>query len=63
MKKSFVGALKSKTMWFNVLTGILAVTNALQGQDSVVSPEISALIIAVGNVILRVLTTKSLSSK
>ena len=61
MKKSITGALKSKTMWFNLITGILAVANALGGQ--VIPTEVAALIVAAGNIILRMITTTPLSQK
>ena len=54
MKKS---ALKSKTLWFNIVTLALAGTQTLLTQD-IIPPEFVALIIALGNVALRYLTSK-----
>ena len=54
MKKS---ALKSKTLWFNIVTLALAGTQTLLTQD-IIPPEFIALIIALGNVALRYLTSK-----
>jgi hypothetical protein len=58
---AIIGAFKSKTVWFNVITGVLAVVNELSGK--VVPTETAATIIAIGNVILRFVTTKPLSAK
>jgi hypothetical protein len=59
--KNLTGLLKSKTFWFNAVTGALSIVDIMNG--NAISPEVKALIIAVGNVALRFLTTKPLSEK
>jgi hypothetical protein len=51
--------IKSRTLWFNVITGALAIVNELQGK--VIPTDVSLIVITLGNLILRVLTTKPLS--
>lgn len=51
-------ALKSKTIWFNLITGIVSVAGAWP-----IDPAVSALIVAVGNVVLRFATTVPLEEK
>lgn len=62
MKATLIGALKSKTVWFNVITGVLAVVDKLSGTD-LVSAEILAIVVTVGNFALRFLTSKPLVEK
>jgi hypothetical protein len=57
---SLAGALKSKTVWFNIITGAMELANAFTGT----LPQGSAMVInVVGNIILRFLTTQSLATK
>lgn len=51
-------ALKSKTIWFNLITGVVSVAGILP-----IDPAISALIVAVGNVALRFVTSVPLEAK
>lgn len=51
-------ALKSKTIWFNLVTGLISIAGVLP-----IDPATSALIVAVGNVALRFITTEPLSAK
>ena len=53
--------LKSKTFWFNIITGGLVVVDQLTGK--IIPTEASASIVAIGNVILRLITTQSVSQK
>mgnify|MGYP001580631639 FL=1 len=54
---------KSKTIGFNVLLAAgLEVANLL-GQEGKVSPEILAQIMGVGNILLRIVTSKPITSK
>lgn len=53
---------RSRTFWFNVVTGALIITDQLTG-SKVISPEVSASIVAIGNVVLRLITTKPISEK
>jgi hypothetical protein len=59
--KHLKGLLKSKTFWFNAITGVVSVVDALNGK--LIPAEISGTIIMVGNVVLRLLTTKPVSEK
>lgn len=54
------GALKSKTVWFNAITGALELTNAFGG---FLPPGVGMAVNVVGNVILRFVTSEPLSSK
>lgn len=58
--KWITGALKSKTFWFNAITGTLAVVNALNG---IIPNEYAGAIVAVGNIALRFMTSKPLNEK
>lgn len=42
---------KSKTVWFNIITGALTVVSALSG--NIIPTEISAIVIAGGNLIIK----------
>lgn len=42
--------LKRKRVWFNIITGALAVVNAMSG--TLIPNEISAVIIASGNIVI-----------
>lgn len=54
---------RSKTIGFNVLLGAgLKVANLL-GQEGIVTPETLALIMGVGNILLRIVTNKSVTLK
>lgn len=61
MNTKVLGLLKSKTFWFNVVSGGLSLVNNLQGE--VIPNETAATIIGVGNILLRMLTTKPLEKK
>jgi hypothetical protein len=54
------GLVKSKTFWWNVATIALEVTSVLAG---IIPIGTATTINAVGNIILRVLTTQPLSEK
>ena len=58
---TFIGLLKSKTFWVNLITGIMAIINA--GSGHWIPVEVSAGIIAIINIILRFLTNKPLAKK
>lgn len=62
---TFLGALKSKTMWLNAITLVLAILSLpeIVAVLPVVWLPILAIINAVGNLILRTLTNQSLASK
>lgn len=53
--------VKSKTFWFNLVSGVVLIVDALQGR--VIPPEASATIVAVGNIVLRLITTKPIKEK
>jgi hypothetical protein len=53
--------IKSKTLWFNIITGTLAIVNELQGK--VIPTDVSLIVITLGNLILRFLTTAPLKLK
>jgi hypothetical protein len=61
MWNTIKGALKSKTVWFNVVTGTLEIVNVLNG--SVIPSAVAGTVITVGNIVLRFLTTKPLDQK
>lgn len=63
--KTFLGALKSKTMWFNLITGVLAVLALPEIVALIPATYLGKLLIinAVGNLILRMLTNQPLSAK
>lgn len=54
------GSLKSKTIWFNVLTLMSAAGSLLTG---VVTPEVLTVIVTIGNIGLRFMTSDALSDK
>ena len=63
----FKGALKSKTVWFNVLLAILGGLELMGAHLTTLwGPQVAAAIMlsgAVANLVLRALTTKPLSEK
>lgn len=71
MKAKIKGAAKSRTIWFNSITGMLLVAlpklqDALPSLQSFITPEIYRwlLIVAVvGNIILRAVTDTALEDK
>ena len=67
MKQEIKGAVKSKTIWFNTITGmLLAAEPALHLLQPVLGTStygIVSFILIVGNVALRAITTKSLGTK
>ena len=50
--------LLSKTLWFNLVTGIFPIIINTATQQSIISAEHQAIILSVGNMILRFFTTK-----
>jgi hypothetical protein len=54
------GALKSKTVWFNVITAVVETVNLSSG---LMPPGVGVLISALGNIALRFLTDKPLEAK
>ncbi len=64
MKNAFITIgklLKSKTFWFNAITGTLTIIDQLNGK--IIPTDISATIVMIGNVILRLITTKPIAEK
>jgi hypothetical protein len=59
--KKVNGLLKSKVFWFNLVTGGLAIVNALNG--SLIPTGAAAAIVTIGNIALRFLTDKPLDQK
>jgi len=59
--KNAMKLLKSRTFWFNAITGAITVIDALNGK--VIPVEISGVVVAIGNVVLRLLTIKPVSEK
>jgi hypothetical protein len=59
--KNAMKLLKSRTFWFNAITGAITVIDALNGK--VIPVEISGAVVAIGNVVLRLLTIKPVSEK
>lgn len=59
--KTILGGLKSKTVWFNVLLYSIDVI----GQFDFIKndPDLAILIATVGNIALRLVTTKALKDK
>lgn len=60
--KTFLGALKSKTIWFNVIMLVIMGAGLIDSQFPL-DPRILALILGFGNFGLRFITTGSLSDK
>lgn len=54
---------KSKTIGFNVLLGVVLEVASLLGQEGVVTPETLALIMGIGNILLRIVTNKPVTLK
>jgi hypothetical protein len=46
----------SKTIWFNIVSGAVVIVNELSGK--VIPNEAAALVVVVGNTILRVITNQ-----
>lgn len=59
--KTVKGLMKSKTFWFNIVTGVLVFVNEVAGK--LIPTEVATTIVAVGNVILRMITNQPLSEK
>jgi hypothetical protein len=57
-----LGALKSKTIWFNLI-GLVAIVLGSEQIKAFISPEHLLMIQAIVNLILRVATTESLAIK
>lgn len=55
------GLLKSKTFWFNLISGVIMFLSETHGK--VVPTEIATSIIVAGNIVLRFLTNKPLNEK
>lgn len=62
MNKKIKGALKSKTVWFNIITGAVELINAF-AMPLGLQPGTLTMVAAVGNVFLRFVTSQSLDSK
>lgn len=56
-----IGALKSRTVWINIVGGGLEIVNALNG--NVIPPATAATILMVLNIANRFLTSKPLNEK
>ena len=52
---------KSKTIWVNVIGMAIIIAQAIQGQ-SWIKPEYQAAILTILNVILRIITTETIST-
>jgi hypothetical protein len=50
---------KSKTVWFNVVSGAIVICNELAGK--VIPTEVATSVVVVGNVVLRFLTHDALT--
>lgn len=57
---TLIGAMKSKTVWFNIFSLMASAGGMMAG---VLTPETIAALVALGNIGLRFLTTTSLSDK
>ena len=57
---SIKGALKSKTVWFNIITGAMELANAFGG---FLPPGVAMTVNVVGNVMLRFVTSEPLEAK
>lgn len=55
------GLLKSKTFYFNLISGILAFVNEATGK--IIDEQTAIIIITIGNIILRMITNKPLTEK
>ncbi len=62
MKRLLIGILKSKTIWFNILTLGLAAFGIITDQYPI-DPKLLLSINGIGNLFLRALTTRALSEK
>jgi hypothetical protein len=66
-KKTFAGALKSKTVWWNVFLALLASAEMFAGNLTILfGQEVAASILLIGavaNLVLRTITTQALSEK
>ncbi len=64
---TFKGALKSKTVWWNVLLALLASLEMFAGHfTTLFGKDVAAMILLVGavfNLVLRTITTKALAEK
>lgn len=58
--RTLKGLLKSKVFWFNTITGTLELANTFAG---VLPPGTAMTVNVLGNIVLRFLTTESLSAK
>ena len=67
MKQEIKGAAKSKTVWFNMITGmLLAAEPALHLLQPILGAStygVVSFVLIVGNVALRAITTKALGDK
>lgn len=60
MSVAIKGAFKSKTVWFNLITGALELVNLAGG---FLPPGVGLVISAIGNIALRFVTTEPLAAK
>lgn len=54
---------ESRTIWFNVLSGVVAIATALQAPDVGLNPKVVSIfssIVTAGNILLRMVTDKSI---
>jgi len=67
MKDTILGAVRSKTIWFNAVVAGLAALEAVWSALSAVIPGNTyawlTVVLTVGNAVLRVVTTQALNQK
>ena len=67
MKQAIKGTVKSKTMWFNTLTGVLLAAepaiHLLQPVLGASTYGVISFVLIIGNVVLRAMTNKALGDK
>lgn len=63
MKSKIIGSLKSKTIWFNLLTVIVLIADMVGFQDFQAPGDLITLTNILGNIGLRFITRTALESK
>jgi len=63
MKSKIIGSLKSKTIWFNLLTVVVLIADMVGFQDFQASGDLIAITNILGNIGLRFITRTALESK
>jgi len=58
--KTIRGLLRSRTFWFNIISLILMTVNTIQ---PIITMNVFLIITAVCNILLRIITTESLTDK